>query len=183
MTGDRPTPAPPSAPVAGRETPREAYFTVGALKLALMSLTTFGLYELYWFYQNWRVARDREQSSISPFWRAVFTPLWTFDMGDRFVEQAKAERISIKLPTVVLGILYIALRLPLLLPEPYKLARLVAVVAILPFDYAARRLDGEGRLAAPTYGRYSGWNVAWLIVGSLLLLLAIIGAFLPQDAP
>jgi len=53
---------------------------------------------------------------------------------------------------------------------------------LLPFDRAARRLNGNGELAAPTHGRYSGWNIAWLIFGSLLLVLAVIASFLPESS-
>ncbi len=29
------------------------FFTTSTLKLMLMSICTFGIYELYWFYKNW----------------------------------------------------------------------------------------------------------------------------------
>lgn len=179
MADDQSPHAPPTPAVADREAPREAYFTVGAVKFSLMSLTTFQFYVLYWFYRNWLVIREREHSSISPFWRAFFTSFWIFSMGTRFVKQAKAQNLSITLPVGELGILYLVWGSLWQLPGPYWwLVSLLSFIAILPFEYAARRLNGSGRLAEPTYGRYSGWTIAWIIIGSLFLLLSTIGMFL-----
>ena len=182
MTDDQSRYAPPKATVADPPTIEEAYFSVGALKLALMSLTTFGLYELYWFYRNWRFIRWREKSHISPFWRAFFGVLWTFSLGNRFRDDAKAQNISVTLPVVALGILYLILSLTSSLPDPYWLLSLLSFLPLLPFDYAARRLTGNGQLVEPTAGRYSGWNIAWLAIGSLFLVLIFAGTFLAEGA-
>jgi len=37
----------------------------------LLSLSTFSLYDLYWFYRTWRQLRDAENWDISPGWRLV----------------------------------------------------------------------------------------------------------------
>jgi len=37
----------------------------------LLSIFTFALYDLYWFYRNWRQLRDQENWDISPGWRLV----------------------------------------------------------------------------------------------------------------
>src|SRR6516165_9719694 len=97
-------------PTSAAETPgpkemRRAYFTVGTVKFSLMSLTSFSIYALYWFYRNWKIIRDREQSQISPFWRAFFAPLWTFSMGSHFRKEARAQNISLALPVVALGVI------------------------------------------------------------------------------
>jgi len=43
-------------PVEGGSTAtaqRPYFFTPSTLKFVLMSVCTFGIYELYWFYKNW----------------------------------------------------------------------------------------------------------------------------------
>lgn len=182
MAADQSPYAPPKAMVAVAEVTPDAYFAVGAVKFSLMSLTTFGLYTVYWFYQNWMIIRDREHSDISPFWRAFFSPLWTFSMGTRLAEQAKAQNVPITLPVATLGILYLLFGAVARLPSPFWLLAFFAFIPILPFEFAVRRLDGNGSLAKPIYGHYSGWNIAWLVVGSLLLVLTVIGSFIPEGA-
>lgn len=43
----------------------------------LLSFTSFGLYTVYWFYENWRQIRDREDWDIYPVWRALFAIFFT----------------------------------------------------------------------------------------------------------
>ena len=182
MQGSQITSALEKPAVAGPRELGQAYFTVGAVKFSLMSLTTVGIYGLYWFYRNWRIIRDRDQSQISPFWRAFFAPIWTFSMGSRFTEEAKGQNFSLGLPVIALGVIYLLLNALWRLPDPYGLVTLLTFIPLLPFDFAARRLNGGGQLAEPAFARFSGWNIAWLIIGSLLLMLGIIGAFIPAGA-
>ena len=182
MQNNQSSPTTQSSAVPDSEVMRPAYFTVGAVKFSLMSLTTSGVYVLYWFYRNWRIIRDHDQSQISPFWRAFFAPFWTFSMGARFTEEAKLQKMSLTLPVVTLGVLYLLVTALWRLPDPYWLVTLFAFIPVLPFEFAARRLNGNGQLTEPTYGRYSGWNIAWLIVGSLFLVLVLIGSFMPESA-
>jgi hypothetical protein len=63
--------APPTAAVADVEipaTPRAEppFFVVSTRKLVIMCLCTMGLYELYWFYSQWRRIKNRERTDISP---------------------------------------------------------------------------------------------------------------------
>ena len=37
------------------------FFPVSVSKLVLMYMVTLGLYQLYWFYKNWMVIREREE--------------------------------------------------------------------------------------------------------------------------
>ena len=49
------------------------FFPVSRLKLLVMSLVTFGLYEVFWFYKNWQLFKAATVRDISPFWRTVFS--------------------------------------------------------------------------------------------------------------
>ena len=48
---------------------------ISTTKLIVMSLFSLGLYHLYWFYKQWKLARDRTGENLSPFSRAFFAPL------------------------------------------------------------------------------------------------------------
>ncbi len=56
------------------------YFTISPAKFILMSVLSFSLYELYWFYKNWEIHKQATMENTSPFWRAFFAPLyaWSF---------------------------------------------------------------------------------------------------------
>lgn len=154
---------------------RQAYFTVGTVKLSLMSITTGGIYEIYWFYRNWRVIRDRSRDAISPFWRALFGPLWIFSLGSRLKQEGQERNVPLALPVSALGVIYLLLNMAWRLPGAFWFVSLLTFVPILPFEFAARRLNGAGPLSVPTFGRFSGWNIAWLAVGSVLWGLVVLG--------
>ena len=41
-------------------------------RLIIMSILSFGLYEIYWIYKNWKYLEKRDGLFIRPFWRAWF---------------------------------------------------------------------------------------------------------------
>ena len=56
--------------------PELPYFSVSNRKLLVMTLSSFGLYGLYWFYKNWTIIQKRDSAAIRPFWRAFFAPFF-----------------------------------------------------------------------------------------------------------
>ena len=174
--------APPSAPIS---TPTGEgqfnFYTVGPLKFVLLALTTFGIFVLYWFYKNWDVIRQRENEAIWPFWRAVFTGLWTFSMGGRFHAYAAQRGFSLEFPYVPIGIAFLVANIAARADGPLAFLSYVGFLIVIPFDFAARRLNGGGQLAEPTYGSFSALNVVWIIVGGILLLFALLGIFIGDE--
>lgn len=47
-------------------------------RLALLSIVTFGIYKIYWFYRNWKHLKIHRSLDISPGWRTVglFVPIY-----------------------------------------------------------------------------------------------------------
>lgn len=41
-------------------------------RLIAMSIVSFGLYDAYWIYRNWRYLKERDGLKIQPFWRGIF---------------------------------------------------------------------------------------------------------------
>lgn len=59
--------------IDGKPSDEPVYFPVSRLKLAIMSFFTLGIYEVYWFYRNWRFVRRNERPvDIWPLARGVF---------------------------------------------------------------------------------------------------------------
>jgi len=46
--------------------------------LVLLYVFTFGIYEIYWFYRNWKHMKIHKNLDISPGWRTVglFVPIY-----------------------------------------------------------------------------------------------------------
>src|SRR5262245_22041834 len=56
-----------------------AWFAVGTAKLVVMSVATLGLYQIYWFYQQWKRVRDGGED-VWPLPRAIFGVLFSYPL-------------------------------------------------------------------------------------------------------
>lgn len=66
------------------------YFAISTKRLALFSILTLGVYEVYWFYKNWQAIKKAEGQKISPFWRAILTVFFCHSLFKKVLESAKS---------------------------------------------------------------------------------------------
>ncbi len=53
--------------------PTEPIFLyIPIVRLIVLSIISFGIYEVYWLYKNWNYFKERDSLNIYPFWRGVF---------------------------------------------------------------------------------------------------------------
>jgi hypothetical protein len=155
------------------------YFPVSLLKLAVMSTCTFGFYELYWFYKNWCIVRDREDPHIMPFWRAFFAPIFCYSLLKRVQVTAEAQRIQRSIAAGPLAAGWFVFTILARLPDPYWLATFLAVALLLPVQAAVNEIN---LVASPKHdpnSRFTSWNIVGVVVGGLFLALVLVGTFLP----
>lgn len=163
----------PQANLSGRP----AFFPVSVTKLAVMSVCTFGLYQIYWFYQNWRLVKSRDQSRISPPWRSVLGLLFCYPLFRRV--RSMAQRQAIAMPSAAL--LFTAWIVATLLsysPPPYLLLSFGSVIFMLPIQRAANRINAQIAPQHDPNRRFGALNIVIVLVGGLLAILSGIGAFI-----
>ena len=170
-----------TVPAAGdveayRTTPQ---FSVSVSKFAVMSLCTFGIYELYWAYKHWDAMRRREQEKLSPFWRAFFAPLWGFSLLPRLQQLTAVFGVPATWSGSALALAYFLLHISYRLPDPLWLVSLLSFLPLLVVQRSVNELHRTVVPAAPRNDSYSGLNVAGIVLGGLLLLLAILGTLMP----
>jgi len=156
------------------------YFAVSLLKLSVMSICTAGLYELYWFYKNWDLIRYRERSDIMPVARGIFAFFFCYQCFSRI----RATATTHDLPTFPAGPLaagWIVTTLLYKLPDPYWFVCYLAFLFILPVQATANRINLIEEPGHDQNSHFSQWNVAAIIIGGILLVLAIIGTLLPGE--
>lgn len=174
--------ATPDAEVADPTTSsKPAYFTVGTTKLIVMSVATLSLYELWWFYKNWKIIRDRTGASIMPFWRAVFAPLWGFS----FVGHVRGSREELGLSSVspaLLGTAYLLVGMTWRLPDPYWLISMFTFIPLAVMQRNAHEVLAEAGTVNSGASRFTGWNWFGIVLGAVLWALALIGLFVPAEA-
>jgi hypothetical protein len=157
-------------------------FPVATHKFIILSICSFSMYELYWCYQNWRRLSDASREAISPFWRAFFAPLWGFSLFRQIQDLATSEGIVTRWNSTLLGTLYLVLSVLWRLPDPWWLVSFATFVPMMPVQRAAQRLNDHklGVATEDRNARYTGWNIAMIVGGGLLFVLALVGMFIPE---
>jgi hypothetical protein len=155
------------------------YFPVPVSKFVVLSLLSFGFYEIYWFYKSWAYIRARDGSRISPVLRTVFQP-FTFPalMADvRRNLRAGPSRVT----SIVLAVVFFVLSIVGLFPDPYSLPGLFTFVCFLPAVRLIRSINSP-TCEHPPYG-WSTRNRAFVVLAAPFFAgtIASMIAFIPSS--
>ena len=66
--------------LAGSDEASGQLYVVSRTKMAILFMATFGLYTVYWFYQNWRNHKDFYGTKIWPVPRSIFFIFFTHSL-------------------------------------------------------------------------------------------------------
>jgi len=58
----------------------------------ILSILSFGIYELVWMYRNWKYFKEKEKTDISPFWRAFFGIWFVYSLFKKILTYSKKEK-------------------------------------------------------------------------------------------
>ena len=178
MTNPYAPPTTNEAPEPALPTSRAPFFPVSVFKLTVMSIATFGLYNLYWFFANWRRVRDREPN-VSPFWRTIFSFVYCYALFKRVRDFYQVPSGTLEAGVLALG--FVTLSGTWRLPDPYWLISLLAFLPLLPVQAHVNRINTAVALDQDRNDHFTAANWVVIVIGSLLLVLGLLGAFLPEE--
>jgi hypothetical protein len=167
--------APPQAELLGPPPAAAPFFAVSGAKLSLMSIATFGLYELWWSYRNWKAVKLRYGEALSPFWRAFFAPLWNYSLFSHLDGVAAFAAVPASNVAGLMASLYFAANLVARAPDPYGFVGLLGFAALLPANGVAIRLNESLVPAAPPRAPWSVYDFVALAFGAIVWALGTIG--------
>lgn len=178
---DNPYAAPTAmaAEIQSAESDLPLFFSVSLLKLTVLSLCTFGIYELYWFYRNWKLKKARDNSDISPFWRAFFGIIFCYQIFTHIRDEGASRGIQPPLAAGVLAAGWILLTLTWRLPDPYSLITFAAVAFLLPVQDYVNRINAHDVPNHDPNARFSAWNWVGVVVGGFLFAFSLWVAIFP----
>jgi hypothetical protein len=145
------------------------YYPVSPLKLVLLSVFTWSIYDIYWFYRQWKFVKARDDGRIMPFWRALFGILWFFPLLGEVDRATGRDRMA---ANGLLALAYLALATAWRLPDPYWLLSLASPLCLLVLNRRIRDLPGQPREALRTQGRLTVANVLVVLLMSPLMVIA-----------
>ncbi len=178
-----PTPHIPTPPPLDGPEGEPFYFAVSVPKLAVMSIASFGAYHLLWHYRNWQRYRARSTRRFSVLLRTLFGPVFAFRLFERIQHDLReAGQRPIPEPGV-LALAYLALNAMLSLPYPWFALAFFNTVPLLFVQAGVNRLHRVVAPQAPRNRRYSGANLALIMIGGFLFLLMVVGLFAGAPEP
>lgn len=158
------------------------YFPVSITKLILMGFATLGYYELYWFYKNWVIVKERENSDIRPFWRAIFAIFFTSPLFKQINSSASDFQVHGSFNPGRLAAAWVALRLVgLLLPAPFSLVFFFSALVLLPVQRVVNQINSQASPAHDPNARFSLANYLIISFVGFWLLFGLAGALLPSS--
>lgn len=165
----------------GQRKPGEGlFFTASTPKLLLMAAFTFGIYNLYWFYRNWKSYAPHMDKKIKPFWRATFAPIYAFGLFKIIKKEADQLGVMNDLRPVVLGIVYFLFSGTWDVPEPFWLVSYFSFIPVAIVNAAALEINQKAVPGFVENDKFKGWNWVALVLGGFVFLMGIADAFLPD---
>ncbi len=146
------------------------YYPVSPLKLVLLSVFTWSLYDIYWFYRQWKYVKARDDSKIMPFWRGLFGILWFFPLLGEVDRSTGRERMAVN---GLLALAYLSLATAWRLQDPYWLLSLASPLFPLVLNQRIRDLPGQPREEVRTQGRLTVANVLVVLLMSPLMVVSV----------
>lgn len=151
------------------------YFEVGLRKFVVMSIATWGMYDIYWAYHQWARIRAHTGESLSPFWRAFFANLWSFSLFKRVKADARSRGVHVGWDSAFQAASYLVLSLLWSLPDPWWLVSLLAFVPLVPVVRATTQILDTVTLDRDRNAEFSGANMIGVCIGAIMLLLVFAG--------
>ena len=152
------------------------WFPVSTTKFVVMSLCTFGLYHVYWTYKQWDRLRDRGED-VMPWARAIFLGIFNFLLFPRIKTRADLEGDPAPWNAVFLAVLVLVFAAFSRLPRGLGVLSLLSFIPYLPVVSTINKVNAHhtGTAAESPNTSFSGINIAGIVLGGIVLLLALLG--------
>lgn len=157
--------------------------------LVILSLVSFGIYEIYWFYKTWKSIKNYTCADFSPGWRTfgLFIPFYNLVRIDGMFRndiellRTKVDGVTLIKKPLLYGLSFFLLSaICLKLPDPFQL---LYSISVWPLAVAQGHLNTYWKKGQPdclVRTKFSGVELALLIIGGLLLILVLIGLLIPE---
>ncbi|QAT16552.1 Na(+)/H(+) antiporter NhaA 2 [Candidatus Velamenicoccus archaeovorus] len=158
----------------------QPFFAVSQKKLALMAFFTWGFYEIYWFYRNWKFLKEKHDFKVSPLARGIFGPLFCYSLFKIVRDYSDQHQAGADMKAGALAACYILMIVTYKLPSPFDLISSFSFIPLLTVQRVINNLGQRLSPQAQVDGRFNGWNIFGIVIGSFLWVLVILGIIFPE---
>lgn len=181
--------APPEADVATSLSDEARYYVVAPVKFMLLSILSFTLYFVYWFYRNWKLMKAADNEDTWPVARGFFYIFFTHSLFTDVNTNIESQDKSYDWSPSTIATVFVAFTVLGNLADRFIPYETVGIwVSLLPFVMAvflsvvllqAQKAvnfacdDVEGRSNASL----TAANWVWMLLGGLVWLVIFIGYY------
>ena len=101
-------------------------------KFIILSIISFGLYELWWIYKSWRFFQQKEKSDIMPALRTIFSIFFLIPLFNRIYDFAKEKGYNVNYSSVLLFICFFVGNWMSYLPTPFWIIAVFSFAFLIP---------------------------------------------------
>lgn len=154
-------------------------YVISNIKLIALSITTFGLYEIYWFYKQFKSFKAEDEWKITPWARAIFCPLTAYSLFDQISKSMKKVDSRMEIGAGGLAIVFFILNALGRAPEPYFWIGVFTFLPIIPVQNAINLYWEKKYNKKVVPSKFGVANWIWAIGGGIVVLLAVYGTLYP----
>jgi hypothetical protein len=160
------------------------YYPVSTVKLVVLSVMTFRLYDLYWMYKQWKAIRDHSGVDLSTFWRTVFSVWFVYALFVDVRHRSVLADLRGDIPAGVLATLYIVFTILGRIGDKIDSTALwfmgfLAVLPLISMQGAINRYVRHHDPNADMNERFGAGSIIAILVGApiwALILFGLLGA-------
>ncbi|WP_127585264.1 DUF4234 domain-containing protein [Paenibacillus koleovorans] len=155
--------------------------------LILLTVLTFGLYQMVWIYKTWKQLCKHNNWNINYVFRTVFTfiPIIGFiivpSMFKRIKMLLKQKEIELRIYPVPFMLTFYVLNALFRLPSQYWLLGFLSIIPIAYTQYGLNIYWRKEQMNHVVISRFTKRQWILITLGSLLWILTLIGMFGEQE--
>jgi hypothetical protein len=155
------------------------FLATGLFKLAILSVVTLSLYNVYWSYKNWKCVNRLTGEHFNAPLRAFFYPLTSYSLFHHIETEGRKLGTEVHSNAGFLAVVLFLLNLMYHLPGPYGLVGLLTFLPLMAVQSVVNQINRRATPDADPNVRLRPWNVVAVIVGGIVTVAAIASAFDP----
>lgn len=153
----------------------DGYYAISNTKLVMLSVLTFGLYEIYWFYKQWQFVKKAKDLKVTPWARGLFAPLFAYPLFKHIFELAREAGQKNNPSAGWLALAYFILASMGRLPDWGWIISFGSVLPLFPAQNRINLLWSKKHPDDAVSTTFTWKEVAVMIIGGIILLLALFG--------
>ncbi|WP_432467245.1 DUF3857 domain-containing transglutaminase family protein [Agarivorans sp. Z349TD_8] len=163
------------------------FFPVSIVKLALMWVLSFGLYAVYWFYQNFQYIKQQEQNASMPWARACFSIFWYYPLWRKLKTDNEQRFTQSHLPNkwlaILLALIYSASGFIINTDYWQLLSLLLSVALVIPLANYILFINGPDSAAMLRNSKWRFRHYLLTILTAPLFMFQVSSSFgvIPSD--